>query len=252
MAFSHPYYIESEKKDYTNCVGQGKFCAEPMAGYTATAADIINENIRQMCVYKEHRAESENLYWKYMQKYKEWCIDTLDFSKVCSESVLDKYMPTDSEKIKICVEKSFKDDNKTNNAILEATQRDFRSGYELHLFPSILVNNRTFMSSWTSINLLEAVCSGVISKPNICFEAGVFQKKKIESSGGLSVLSVFLIIILILAVNAVIYLLCRRYISKSISDRVSSEDIDARINNVVSSYIQFKDQSKLLDGQTTK
>jgi len=255
ISFSNPFYNASETIDYENCLGKGKFCAEPINGFTAE--NIIYENIRQMCVYKQHdnekaKKDTDSLYWKYMTKYKEWCVDLEEYSKDCSESILDKYLTTHSEDIKKCVEESFKDTTKTQNTILETEQANFNR-YELHLFPSVLVNYRTFMSSWTSINLLEAVCSGVLAKPDVCYEAGVFTRKnKDQSSSGLSAFSIIMIILLIIVVNAVIYILCRRYITKSISDRVSSDDIDQRINTVVSSYIQFKDQNKLLDGQQSK
>jgi hypothetical protein len=55
---------------------------------------------------------------------------------------------------------------------------------------------------------------------------------------------ILFIIVLIVGLNLLIYFCCKRYIVKSISDRVSSNDIDSRINNVVSSYIAFKDQEK--------
>jgi uncharacterized protein YneF (UPF0154 family) len=92
---------------------------------------------------------------------------------------------------------------------------------------------------------LEAVCSGVKQKPDICYQAGAFNKGNTnKESSGLSVWTILSIIILIILVNGLIYFICRRYITKSISDRVSSNEIDDRINTVVSSYIAFKDQDK--------
>ncbi len=89
---------------------------------------------------------------------------------------------------------------------------------------------------------MEAVCSGVISKPEVCYNSGMFNRSKKET--GISTWLILFIIALIVSLNLLIYFCCKRYIVKSISDRVSSNDIDSRINNVVSSYIAFKDQEK--------
>lgn len=89
---------------------------------------------------------------------------------------------------------------------------------------------------------MEAVCSGVISKPEICYNSGMFNRA-VEVTG-ISVWLILFIIAVIISLNVLIYFCCKRYIVKSISDRVSSNDLDSRINNVVSSYIAFKDQEK--------
>jgi len=94
------------------------------------------------------------------------------------------------------------------------------------------------MSSWTADNLLEAVCSATKDKPEICFKSGFFSKKDEKSS----VTLIVFIIIIILIINVVIFIFCRRYISKRISDRIGSDEMDSRINNVVTSYLAFKDQ----------
>jgi len=249
-----PHLISNsdENKLSANCIGEGAFCEISERGISSET--IIFENVRQMCVYNltaDHKGE-EKLYWKYMLKFKSWCLES-DFTKTCAENILDKFLPDHADKIKSCVSKSFTNDNK-NNTILQNERDNFKKHYQLHLFPSILVNYRVFFSSWTPENLLEAVCSGVIQKPRVCFESGLFSRKRAGESTGMSVFYILLLILLIIMINVVIYFCCRRYITKSISDRVSSEDIDSRINNVVSSYIAFKDQNqnKLLDGQSGK
>ena len=65
-----------------------------------------------------------------------------------------------------------------------------------------------------------------------------------SANKGLSVFQIFLIVIVVIAVNVGVIFLCRKYIQKRISDRVTSSDldIDGRINSVVSSYFALKER----------
>jgi len=108
----------------------------------------------------------------------------------------------------------------------------------LDLFPSILINNRTFLGSWKSENVLEAVCSGFKKDiPEACYTEGVF--KKVEK--GLGFGFVLFIIIIIVIINAVIFVVCRRYIMKRINDRVESNDLNSQINSVVNRYMAMRE-----------
>jgi hypothetical protein len=79
-----------------------------------------------------------------------------------------------------------------------------------------------------------------MKKPDICYEESDFRKPKSESSS-LSWGTVLFIILLVLIVNLLIYILCRRYISKKIMERLETTDINHRINTVVTSYLALKE-----------
>jgi hypothetical protein len=83
------------------------------------------------------------------------------------------------------------------------------------------------------------VCAGFLKKPDICFDESDFRRPPESSS--LSWGMVFFIILIVLIVNLLIYLLCRRYISKKIMERLETTDINHRINTVVTSYLALKE-----------
>ena len=82
---------------------------------------------------------------------------------------------------------------------------------------------------------MEAICAGYIKRPSLCAEEGFYEET------GLSWGTIILIIIVVMALNIFIYLLCRRYISKKIMERLETTDINHRINTVVTSYLSLKD-----------
>ena len=83
------------------------------------------------------------------------------------------------------------------------------------------------------------MCSGVKEKPEICFNSGLFSAEK--KGNGLSATAIFFIILALTIFNVGVFILCKRYIQRKIVERVNSEEIDSRISNVVSSYLQLKD-----------
>ena len=106
ITLPHYLYNSNETKSYPNCLCFGKFCADPIPDKGITASDIIYENIRQLCVDKVGRDVRKDLYLKYILKFHSWCME-LDFSKKCSESILEAEMKDESEKIKKCITDSF-------------------------------------------------------------------------------------------------------------------------------------------------
>ena len=55
---------------------------------------------------------------------------------------------------------------------------------------------------------------------------------------------IIFIIIIVLILNIIVFILCKRYMNRRISDRMRSDDINEKINSAVSSYLALKDQSR--------
>jgi len=96
----------------------------------------------------------------------------------------------------------------------------------------LLLNKGT----WNAINLLEASCSGVNDKPKICQLNNKIIKNE---SSSLSGLSLFFIIFFLIIFNLTVIYFCIRYISRKINERITSDDIDSKINNIVSNYLSL-------------
>ena len=63
----------------------------------------------------------------------------------------------------------------------------------------------------------------------------------IQREEGLSGPIVFIIIIIVLAINIILFILCKNLIKKKIMDRIESIDINSRIDDAVNTYFALKD-----------
>jgi len=250
-----PFYVTNSYptvKDKANCVSNGNFCINPRYDLNLTdGREIIYENIRQKCVYNyayEKGSNHTDLYWMYMENFYDTCYDPYSvfngtFSEECSKKVISD-LGIDMQNIVKCVLDSF--DAKTveefktkNNKILTA-DRDEKNKHNIFLIPSILINNRTFWGSWKGDNIFEALCAAYKTKPNVCYEEGAFTKDE-SSEGGLSSGLVALIIISFIVFNVVLFFICRKYIKRQIASKVEDQDINNKINSVVTSYLALKE-----------
>ena len=119
---------------------------------------------------------------------------------------------------------------------------DDRRTSTLDLFPSIMVNNRTFIGSWEPKNILEMICAGFHPSkvPTACFTEGVFSREK-KVSQSLSIVAIIAIVVAIIVINVILYILCRRYVIKKINDKVESNELDDQISTVVSRYMAMRE-----------
>ena len=76
----------------------------------------------------------------------------------------------------------------------------------------------------------------IIKKPDACFKIGM------QRGEGLSGPVVFIIIIIVLAINIILFILCKNLIKKKIMDRIESIDINSRIDDAVNTYFALKDK----------
>ena len=54
-------------------------------------------------------------------------------------------------------------------------------------------------------------------------------------------MSTCLIILVVLFINIVLFVTCKRYIELKVGDRIKSSDIDKKIETVVNSYIALRE-----------
>ncbi len=101
------FYDENNPKAIFNCVSGGRFCASKVRDLNITEpTNIINENIRQKCVFKEYNF---NTYERYMDQFYKQCLNKTNgvmFNVTCSSRVLSS-LNIDSEKISGCLQNSF-------------------------------------------------------------------------------------------------------------------------------------------------
>lgn len=120
--------------------------------------------------------------------------------------------------------------------------------YYVKYIPSILINGKVFWGNWTAENLMEAVCSSLLYKPDICFTYGGLP-------GVHSRQTHHIVVILVLAtfvVSLIIFFICKYQIQKNINNNLDSSNFGHKINTVVTTYLALKDTSKSSLGSITE
>jgi hypothetical protein len=210
------------------------------------------EDIRQKCAWTIAYNDNDfrpNLYWEYMINFYERCFNTTtnDFSSKCSGIIQDD-IGLSSTKIEECILKSFSLNNMkstliyTNNNSLLEDDYDIKTKWGIKVYPTLMVNNKTIHNTWSADVLLEAICEGFSTKPAICHEKAELKHTVTKANEDLSYTTIVFIIIVVIALNVILIMFCKRYIAKRISERIENVDINGRINNVVSSYLALRDQ----------
>ena len=102
--------------------------------------------------------------------------------------------------------------------------------------PSVLLNSKVFWGNWDRDNIMEAVCSGLINKPDICFRDNTLVKKDKKSSN-----LMWIIIAVCLIISVAIFVYCRYQIKKNIATNLDSSNFGHKISTVVTTYLALKD-----------
>ena len=111
----------------------------------------------------------------------------------------------------------------------------------INLFALALIgkekNLRLYDGSWRPEYVFDALCASLKKKPKVCFTEGL-QGEVTGFSGPV----VFIIILVVIAINVIWFIVCKNFIRKKIYDRISSTDIDSKIDTVVNSYLALSDK----------
>jgi hypothetical protein len=246
VTYQSPLYSRDSPKEVPNCLGAGKYCNSPGKFGTTDGRKIVSENLRQKCIFQYAEKNDMNVYWKYMNSFYTKCLSKAepDFSEECGAIVLtDQSIKDDA--VNKCIKESWKPSQRVwnaekpelyaENSVFE-DENNKRNMNLISYLPSILVNGRNFYGSWRADNVFEAICAGFKKKPDICYIEGAFSK-----ASGLGWFGITMIVLLIIAVNAVVFYFCKNYIRRKIVERIESTDINHKINTVVTSYLALRD-----------
>jgi len=225
IAFQNYAFDPNNRVAITNCISGGEFCSRSIKRLGIKDGRIILfENLRQKCIYNNYPDQ----YYNYLMNFHKYCLNgsretnktsssedvSTNFTHNCSKTV-QRLLDIKPENISDCMSGSFSNPEfheiSPNKIYEEDTNEKIRLGASLAFSFAILVNNRQFRGYLDSKNVFEEICAGLLDKPDLCFEQGLFKKK---SSSSISWQLVILIILLVLIINIVIYIFCRRYISK--------------------------------------
>ena len=243
-------YDANSNTPIDDCLGSGLYCIRPSSEINDGAL-IALESIKQKCIYKfiyenknKDNPYSKELFWKYMNNLYTKCISTKNYNQECSDNAVS-LAGLQLENINECIKDSFignsqEKQNKNYNKILKNKILDeeysIRKKNFITRVPTLTINGRLYDGSWRAEYVFDALCASLIKKPDVCFKEGI------QREIGLSGPAVFIIIMIVLAINVILFILCKNLIKKKIMDRIESIDINSKIDDAVNTYFALKDK----------
>lgn len=75
-------------QEVEGCVNKGRYCGSINYSYNITNASLVlQENIRQKCIWYNHKSFDPIKYWNYMVDFDRSCLSQGLFNEQCSENV---------------------------------------------------------------------------------------------------------------------------------------------------------------------
>ena len=213
-----------------HCYCDGKYCAIDESTSNVTGKEILDENLRQMWLYKDLQEKGQsNKWWDYVLKMH--ALWKYDLSEDCSKNV-HKKLGLSFEGTNQWVELSFKNNPKKLENTQFEEENEYAKMYGPHYFPAIVVNNVTYRGSLQPRSVFYAICEGFKNKPEECLEP---SDKKTE---GITTSTLLLIIFGLLLLNILVIIIYKRYTKKEMDDKIEMD-----INSAVSQYFALQDKN---------
>lgn len=214
-----------------DCVNNGKYCALDEERLSYSGKEIIMENLRQKCVWKQ----SAPAWWEYIAKAHQQCYT--DFSEDCSKTVHNE-LGINWDKTQDCIKEANDESNDENKLLsTDAIEWTLRGP---HFIPAIVINKITYRGNLDPENVFLAICEGFRDTQPECKTHS--KTEKIEKSK--VNLTWFLVaIIFIIMVNIIILLLCRK---------CSTRDMKTSVNSAINEYMSLRKASNTNDQPSDK
>jgi len=160
-------------QDEEDCYSGGRYCApDPDNLGPATGREVVTEDLRQKCIWK-NRAGYE--YWEYMSYMYELCAKT-PVSDDCREQVYDK-LGWDSSAVELidtCTTEGFAGPNHNlqDNSVLKEEREDYlHEGVQY--WPSIYIEHKQYQGDLEPEAVFRAICEKFTNPPDGCNEVAV-------------------------------------------------------------------------------
>lgn len=214
----------------------GKYCAEdPDGAGTVTGKDVLDEDIRQLCIHEGTKAIRSNpdditnaahvveyaaKYWDYIEKYLDSCpLDATNpdkrFGLICSNNVM-KSVGIDPNTIANCVATTWEEKLKLERRNQAWSPRALR------------INGWRYSGMLTADLVSRAVCSGFIHQPDEC--TSLFKPRDVfkpyivhPDSGGVSFGTMLLWLSLTILLGFGCMLLYKRYLKADMRTTLREE-----------------------------
>eukprot|EP00243_Klebsormidium_subtile_P000648 TRINITY_DN110_c0_g1_i1.p1 TRINITY_DN110_c0_g1~~TRINITY_DN110_c0_g1_i1.p1 ORF type:complete len:634 (-),score=210.48 TRINITY_DN110_c0_g1_i1:256-2157(-) len=172
------------------CINSGRYCApDPEQDFEQgyDGRDVVIENLRQLCVYREATAAKKPwVWWDYVSDFEIRCsMSAGQYNAECAEQVITS-LGLDVKNIRNCVGDPTAD---VENPVLAAEQKaqvgDGERG-DVTILPTVVINNRQYRGNLEKQSVLKAICSGFkeTTEPAVCLGADVETNECLDNNGG--------------------------------------------------------------------
>ncbi|EGR33420.1 pa domain protein [Ichthyophthirius multifiliis] len=244
LFFEPVYQIFSllEQEQNENCIQKGKFCAKdpdlptekgkiPTSSTIATGADIVNEVIRQLCIFQQE----SSLWWDYWRNFAIQC-NKPQLYKECSYQITMTMENVNVEVLEQCVKA-----NSESNSPLLSKQLLLQEQFKIRGWPSLTINNQIYRGNIIPDNIFEALCNSIQKPEGNCltYTQDFIGKNDFDDIGsGNQRMSIWVILLItfigLIAVFALLGFFYRKFIKKEMS-----QEMNQQVNQMVSQYIAF-------------
>jgi len=211
------------------CFSNGKYCAMNHKGTYVQGKDILAEDLRQLCLYKNLKAEGRQaVWWTYVIFAHRLCYE--EINEECSRNA-HKTINEDFVKTMQCVKDSFTGGNfqLDNNTVLAEEARAWKE-YGVGYWPSVVINDRTYRGDLVPDAVQNAICSAFAQEPPECKEFKVQQGVEGEPEGITGNVLIVVVVLLVLVNVAMIFLY------RKCTNRDMKDDMQLQVNSAVSQY----------------
>ena len=235
------FFIEND------CYGGGKYCALEPGNLAIKGQEIIAEDLRQACLWKNLKAQNQtDLWWDYIENMHQHCYNVLN--QDCSQRAHTKLNLSWSETNK-CVRESFTGKDwaakEVSNTIIEKEIQLWRD-YGTTVYPSVVINKKTYRGQVEPLGVFNAICAGFKNPPQQCLktlgrEPKLSLEDVIAARTGIAITKTEIVVLcfVIIILNVIIVYLCRRRARRDMQN-----DMNTQIESAVSQYFALTQKSK--------
>ncbi len=220
-----------------DCFGGGKYCAVEPSNEKIQGREIILEDLREICLYKKFYNDvyTRSKWWEYMSYVHTYCANIIN--EECSKKAHDRF-GIDFKETERCVKSSFSSSNqndwgnaRTSNYFIDE-EIEYWKTYGAGIYPSLVINNRTYRGQLESLAVKNALCAGFENPPAMCEATlGSYTPDFLPQDDGIRASVIVAIVVALVLVNVIIIYCYRRY-----SKREMQNEMQMQIESAVSQY----------------
>lgn len=160
------------------CTNHGRYCAvdpDHDLGAGVSGADVVQENLRQMCVFDIASGDKKTyLWWKYVNEFRSECALRNQVNEECFRRAAHKVPGLSIDRVLQCVSDSGPNDEKSTqpNSRLELELKR-RSEDGVYLMPTVMINNVTYFGDLSCPAPLDMAHCGVLNTICTAFVDGL-------------------------------------------------------------------------------